>query len=158
MGGGSQIRSPFTKGSELIRRSQAGCKSKFKPLSDRLGNSPLREQGIRRPVVRGYKTSIMVPVSFKQLMPKRKVQPSTGLEEDYAADSAMTSARKLDPQEVQIYIKQLKRALKFLPLGSRAYYYISGELVRAGRQLKLIGDSGGSPTGHNDRGGSSPRE
>lgn len=41
-----------------------------------------------------------------------------------------------DPAEVRIYLKALRRALKFLPLGSRAYYYVSGEIVRANRELK----------------------
>jgi hypothetical protein len=40
-----------------------------------------------------------------------------------------------DPAEIRIYVKALKRALKFLPLGSRAYYYLSGEIVRANREL-----------------------
>jgi hypothetical protein len=42
---------------------------------------------------------------------------------------------KRDPAEIRIYVKALKRALKFLPLGSRAYYYLSGEIVRANREL-----------------------
>ena len=42
---------------------------------------------------------------------------------------------KLDPAEIRIYVKALKRAIKFLPLGSRAYYYLSGEIVRANREL-----------------------
>ncbi len=41
-----------------------------------------------------------------------------------------------DPTEIRIYIKQLKKALRFLPIGSRAYYYLEGELVRANRTLK----------------------
>ena len=43
-----------------------------------------------------------------------------------------------DPSELRIYIKQLSRALKFLPLGSRAYYAVTGELLRASTQLKAI--------------------
>jgi len=42
---------------------------------------------------------------------------------------------KRDPAEIRIYVKALKRAIKFLPLGSRAYYYLSGEIVRANREL-----------------------
>jgi hypothetical protein len=52
-----------------------------------------------------------------------------------------------DPAEVRIYLKALRRALKFLPLGSRAYYYVSGEIVRANRQLKgSPGEPGPSET------------
>ena len=40
-----------------------------------------------------------------------------------------------DPAEIRIYVKALKRALKFLPLGSRAYYYLTSEIVRANREL-----------------------
>jgi len=40
-----------------------------------------------------------------------------------------------DPAEIRIYVKALKRALKLLPLGSRAYYYLSGEIVRANLEL-----------------------
>lgn len=65
-----------------------------------------------------------------------------------------------DPQEVRIYVKQLKKALKFLPLGSRVYYYVSGEILRANTQLKLLvstgltgsqgHDSTGSPSDSNE--------
>ncbi len=41
-----------------------------------------------------------------------------------------------DPAEIRIYIKQLKKALRFLPIGSRAYYYLEAELVRANQTLK----------------------
>ncbi len=43
---------------------------------------------------------------------------------------------KDDPAEIRIYIKQLKKALRFLPIGSRAYYYLEGEMVRANKSLK----------------------
>jgi hypothetical protein len=54
-----------------------------------------------------------------------------------------------EPQEVKIYIKQLKKALKFLPLGSRAYYYVSGEILRANTQLRILvsGPTGGQRHG-----------
>lgn len=51
---------------------------------------------------------------------------------------------KNDPAEIRIYIKQLKRALRFLPIGSRAYYYLEGELVRANKSLKALVADGSS--------------
>ena len=47
-----------------------------------------------------------------------------------------------DPAELRIYIKQLSKALKFLPLGSRAYYAVTGELLRANTQLKAVMPTG----------------
>jgi len=55
-----------------------------------------------------------------------------------------------DPQEVRIYVKQLKKALKFLPLGSRAYYYVSGEILRANMQLKLLVSTGSTDSQERD--------
>ena len=52
-----------------------------------------------------------------------------------------------DPAELRIYIKQLSRALKFLPLGSRAYYAVTGELLRASTQLKAILPAGSAVKG-----------
>jgi len=52
-----------------------------------------------------------------------------------------------DPQELKIYIKQLSKALKFLPLGSRAYYAVTGELLRANTQLKALIPTGSTPKG-----------
>ena len=57
-----------------------------------------------------------------------------------------------DPQEVRIYVKQLKKALKYLPLGSRAYYYVSGEILRANMQLKLLVSTGSTDQGHDSAG------
>jgi hypothetical protein len=50
--------------------------------------------------------------------------------------------RRYDPQELKIYIKQLSKALKFLPLGSRAYYAVTGELLRAKTRLRALVPSG----------------
>ena len=52
-----------------------------------------------------------------------------------------------DPQELKIYIKQLSRALKFLPLGSRAYYVVTGELLRANTQLRALTPPGSAVKG-----------
>lgn len=56
-------------------------------------------------------------------------------------------SRLRDPQELRIYIKQLAKALKFLPLGSRAYYAVSGELLRANTQLRAITPPGSAVKG-----------
>jgi len=52
-----------------------------------------------------------------------------------------------DPAEIRFYIKQLKKAIRYLPLGSRAYYAVSGELLRATRELNGIVPSGSPPKG-----------
>jgi len=52
-----------------------------------------------------------------------------------------------DPQELKIYIKQLSKALKFLPLGGRAYYAVTGELLRADTQLKALVPTGSTMKG-----------
>ncbi len=46
------------------------------------------------------------------------------------------TSNRNDPTEIRIYIKQLRKALRFLPIGSRANYYLEGELVRANKTLK----------------------
>jgi len=51
---------------------------------------------------------------------------------------SVESRQRHDPQELKIYIKQLSKALRFLPLGSRAYYAVTGELLRANTQLKAL--------------------
>ena len=52
-----------------------------------------------------------------------------------------------DPQELKIYVKQLSKALRFLPLGSRAYYAVTGELLRASTQLKALVPTGSAIKG-----------
>ena len=67
-----------------------------------------------------------------------KKRESSGTKDLFASleDAENPVKDPLDPAEIKIYLKQLKRALKFLPFGSRAYYYVSGEIVRAGRELQ----------------------
>jgi hypothetical protein len=67
-------------------------------------------------------------------------------EDEFAAGSDQTRQRR-DPQELKIYIKQLSKALKFLPLGSRAYYAVTGELLRASTQLRALVPAGTAPKG-----------
>ena len=69
-------------------------------------------------------------------MGKRREVPSFRDVFEPLVDAEETLEIRKDPAEVRIYLKQLRRALKFLPLGSRAYYYVSGEIVRANRELK----------------------
>ncbi len=52
-----------------------------------------------------------------------------------------------DPAEIKFYIKQLKKAMYYLPLGSRAYYAVSGELLKATRELKSAMPAGPPPKG-----------
>ena len=92
-------------------------------------------------------------------MPRRKPRLYPDLSRN-PVEPPVHVRRMHDPQEVRIYVKQLKKALKFLPLGSRAYYYVSGEILRANTQLKLIvslrptdsqgHDSAGSPSDSNE--------
>src|SRR5207302_2414863 len=67
-------------------------------------------------------------------------------DEEFETHSAQPRQRH-DPQELKIYIKQLSKALKFLPLGSRAYYVVTGELLRANTQLKALVPSGSTMKG-----------
>ncbi len=70
-------------------------------------------------------------------MAKRREPPTVKDLFEPLEDAETQSRPQRDPAEVRIYLKALKRALKFLPLGSRAYYYVSGEIVRANRELKV---------------------
>jgi len=80
-------------------------------------------------------------------MPRRKerlaIKPPG---EEFDTYSVQTRQRH-DPQELKIYIKQLSKALKFLPLGSRAYYAVTGELLRASTQLRALVPSGSAVKG-----------
>ncbi len=87
-------------------------------------------------------------------MPKRKTSSPSDLSELDAPDPIPRKAH--DPEEVRIYIKALKRALRYLPLGSRAYYYVSGEIHRASTQLKTLASTGSPESqGHGSPGSSS---
>ena len=80
-------------------------------------------------------------------VPRRKERltiKSSG--EEFETHSVQPRQRH-DPQELKIYIKQLSKALKFLPLGSRAYYVVTGELLRANTQLKALVPSGSTMKG-----------
>lgn len=70
-------------------------------------------------------------------MPRRKERLTIRTPDEDATHGVQIRQRN-DPAELRIYIKQLSRALKFLPLGSRAYYAVTGELLRASTQLKAI--------------------
>lgn len=70
-------------------------------------------------------------------MPRRKERLTIKTPDEHATPGVQIRQRN-DPTELRIYIKQLSRALKFLPLGSRAYYAVTGELLRASTQLKAI--------------------
>lgn len=74
-------------------------------------------------------------------MARRRESPSVKDLFEPLEDAEAPSRENRDPAEASIYLKQLKRALKFLPLGSRAYYYVSSEIVRANRELKTNTDS-----------------
>jgi hypothetical protein len=75
-------------------------------------------------------------------LPRRKDRLSIKTPGDeFEVPKAQTRQRH-DPQELKIYIKQLSKALKFLPLGSRAYYVVTGELLRASTQLKALVPTG----------------
>jgi hypothetical protein len=72
----------------------------------------------------------------------RKKERLTIKHTDEIAQDDLQLRQQRDPQELKIYIKQLSKALKFLPLGSRAYYAVTGELLRANTQLRVIVPAG----------------
>jgi hypothetical protein len=71
-------------------------------------------------------------------VPRRKERLAIKSPGDELETSEVQSPQRHDPQELKIYIKQLSKALKFLPLVSRAYYAVTGELLRANTQLKAL--------------------
>jgi hypothetical protein len=71
-------------------------------------------------------------------VPRRKERLTIKSSEDEFETRAAETRQRRDPQELKIYIKQLSKALKFLPLGSRAYYAVTGELLRASTQLRAL--------------------
>ena len=75
-------------------------------------------------------------------MPKRKERLTIKSSEDGFEAPDIQAPQRRDPQELKIYIKQLSKALKFLPLGSRAYYAVTGELLRASTQLRALMPAG----------------
>lgn len=79
-------------------------------------------------------------------MPRRKEHLTIKTSGENEAAETRTR-RRSDPVELKIYIKQLSKALRFLPLGSRAYYAVTGELLRANTQLKAV-----TPTGSEVKG------
>ena len=75
-------------------------------------------------------------------LPGRKERLTIKSPEDEFETRKVQTRQRHDPQELKIYIKQLSKALKFLPLGSRAYYAVTGELLRANIQLRALVPSG----------------
>jgi hypothetical protein len=79
-------------------------------------------------------------------VPRRKERLTIKIPGEDANPSVQIRQRN-DPTELRIYIKQLSKALKFLPLGSRAYYAVTGELLRASTQLKAVMPAGSAVKG-----------
>jgi hypothetical protein len=77
-------------------------------------------------------------------VPRRKDRLTIKSSENEFETGAVQIRQRRDPQELKIYIKQLSKALKFLPLGSRAYYAVTGELLRASTQLRALIPAGTS--------------
>ena len=75
-------------------------------------------------------------------MPRRKEKLAIKSPGDEFEAPGVQTRQRHDPQELKIYIKQLSKALKFLPLGSRAYYAVTGELLRASTQLRALVPAG----------------
>jgi hypothetical protein len=71
-------------------------------------------------------------------VPRRKERLTIKSPEDEFEPPDVQTRQRRDPQELKIYIKQLSKALKFVPLGSRAYYAVTGELLRASTQLRAL--------------------
>ncbi len=120
--------------------------------------SPFDERPIRRQRLPRDKMPIMGHTNFQtdSFMPKRKTSSPSDLSEGFLGAPEPTPKKTHDPEEVRIYIKALKRALRYLPLGSRAYYYVSGEIHRASTQLKMLVSTGSAESqGHGSPGSSS---
>ena len=88
-------------------------------------------------------------------LPRRKPINAADVVEDIANTPPTAIRKRHEPQEIKIYIKLLKKALKYLPLGSRAYYYVSGEIVRANSELRTLGTPASGQSQRDDTGGSS---
>jgi len=80
-------------------------------------------------------------------VPRRKERLTIKSPEDGFESPGVQTRQRRDPQELKIYIKQLSKALKFLPLGSRAYYAVTGELLRASTQLRALMPAGTTSKG-----------
>jgi len=80
-------------------------------------------------------------------VPRRKERLTIKSQRDEFEPPDVQARQRHDPQELKIYIKQLSKALKFLPLGSRAYYAVTGELLRASTQLKALIPTGSAIKG-----------
>jgi hypothetical protein len=80
-------------------------------------------------------------------VPRRKGRLTINSPEDEFETRDVPTRQQRDPQELKIYIKQLSKALKFLPLGSRAYYAVTGELLRANTQLRALMPAGSTLKG-----------
>jgi len=80
-------------------------------------------------------------------VPRRKEKLTIKSPRDEFETTDVQTRQGHDPQELKIYIKQLSKALKFLPLGSRAYYAVTGELLRASTQLKAVVPTGSAMKG-----------
>jgi hypothetical protein len=80
-------------------------------------------------------------------VPGRKERLTIKSSEDEFETRVVETRQRRDPQELKIYIKQLSKALKFLPLGSRAYYAVTGELLRAGYELRALMPAGTTSKG-----------
>lgn len=76
-------------------------------------------------------------------MPRRRERLAVDPSEAEQLDKIVVARH--DPAEIKFYIKQLKKAMRYLPLGSRAYYAVSGELLRANRELKGATPAGSPP-------------
>jgi hypothetical protein len=80
-------------------------------------------------------------------LPRRREKLSIGPSGNEVESTSSRHSLLHDPQELKIYIKQLSKALKFLPLGSRAYYAVTGELLRASTELKAHVPAGSAVKG-----------
>jgi hypothetical protein len=80
-------------------------------------------------------------------VPRRKERLTIKSSEDKFETPEVQTRQRHDPQDLKIYIKQLSKALKFLPLGSRAYYAVTSELLRANTQLRALVPSGSTIKG-----------
>lgn len=84
----------------------------------------------------------MIEVRDELGVPRRKERLTIKSPGDDVEAPEVQTRQRHDPQELKIYIKQLSKALKYLPLGSRAYYAVTGELLRASTQLKALVPTG----------------
>jgi hypothetical protein len=79
-------------------------------------------------------------------MPRRKERLTVKSPGEEFETHSVQPRQRHDPQELKIY-QTIIESFEILPLGSRAYYAVTGELLRANTSLKALVPSGSTMKG-----------